>query len=271
MTLARHVSIIAIAVAGALGACAAAGQGDIRSYEGMCDASAVVSLDADTFVVANDEDNVLRIYRVGQPKPLGEGLDLSAFLDAAAGEVDIEGAAQLGSRIYWITSHGANKNGKPRPERRRFFATDIVTDAGGVKLVPAGKPYRDLVADLTKWDDRNRFDFPVRAQRPPEADGLNIEGLVARPDGTLLLAFRSPVANGAFKLFLWDGREKTGRALPIDLGAMSPEAIAIRHGTADRLLLFSDDGDLQVDGAPCKEAPAARRSFRGSEVAVPTR
>jgi hypothetical protein len=32
----------------------------------MCDASAAVALDADHFVVADDENNVLRIYRRGR-------------------------------------------------------------------------------------------------------------------------------------------------------------------------------------------------------------
>jgi hypothetical protein len=32
-------------------------------YLGMCDASAAVSLNAELFVVANDEDNALRVYR----------------------------------------------------------------------------------------------------------------------------------------------------------------------------------------------------------------
>lgn len=324
MTVFHYHSAIAVAVA--LWAPGAAAQVDIRSYEGMCDASAVVSLEGDKFVVANDEDNILRIYRLGQSKPLRDDQDLSAFLESGA-EVDIEGAARVGSRIYWITSHGANRNAKPRPERRRFFATDIVTEGDDLRLVPVGQPYRELVADLVKWDDTNRFDFPVLAQRAPEAGGLNIEGLVARPDGTLLLAFRSPVvdgvatlvpilnpaemvsgaaarlgppialdlgglgirsietlpggpgyviaagpvADGAFRLFLWDGQEKNGRPLVADPGGMSPEAIAIRRETTDRLLLFSDDGDVPVDAAPCKEAPAARRAFRGGETGLQPR
>ena len=32
------------------------------TYRGMCDASAAVSLNADLFAVANDEDNILRVY-----------------------------------------------------------------------------------------------------------------------------------------------------------------------------------------------------------------
>ena len=45
-------------------------RGDLAPYRGLCDASAVEALDANLFAVANDEDNVLRIYdrlKVGLP------------------------------------------------------------------------------------------------------------------------------------------------------------------------------------------------------------
>lgn len=42
----------------------------VTLYHGMCDASAAVALDADNFVVANDEDNSLRIFRRGQPQAM---------------------------------------------------------------------------------------------------------------------------------------------------------------------------------------------------------
>ena len=36
-------------------------------FYGACDASAAVALDENTFVVADDEDNVLRIYSLKSP------------------------------------------------------------------------------------------------------------------------------------------------------------------------------------------------------------
>src|SRR5258708_3118286 len=64
-------------------------------------------------------------------------------------ESDLEGSAVVGSRIYWISSHGTNKNGKVQERRRRFFATEIV--GGRVPTVtPVGKPYGLLVDDLAK-------------------------------------------------------------------------------------------------------------------------
>lgn len=59
------------------------------------------------FVVANDEDNVLRAYRLGEPAPVGEW-DLNSFLKTAPkNEVDIEGVARIGDVGYWISSHGS--------------------------------------------------------------------------------------------------------------------------------------------------------------------
>jgi len=47
------------------------------TYTDTCDASAAVALDADCFVVANDEDNILRIYSLSHPGPARSRVDLS--------------------------------------------------------------------------------------------------------------------------------------------------------------------------------------------------
>ena len=50
-------------------------------FTGMCDASAAVAIDAGRFIVANDEDNILRVYARGGGAPLSE-FDVSEFLGA---------------------------------------------------------------------------------------------------------------------------------------------------------------------------------------------
>ena len=93
------------------------------TYRGPCDASAAAALDADHFIVGDDEHNTLRVYRQGQASPV-DSLNLAGFLGTAADEEsDIEDAAAIGTRIYWITSHGRNSKAKLRPGRHRFFAT----------------------------------------------------------------------------------------------------------------------------------------------------
>ena len=46
-------------------------------------------------------------------------------------ESDLEGAANLADRIYWITSHGRNREGEARESRHRFFATTYHVNASG--------------------------------------------------------------------------------------------------------------------------------------------
>jgi hypothetical protein len=167
----------------------------VMTYRGPCDASAAVALDTDHFVVAGDEDNTLRVYRRGRPEPVGEA-PLAAFLDSGNKESDLEAAAAVGKRIYWIASHGRNSKGKLRPDRHRFFATDI--DPGAQPgVTPAGTPYRGLLDDLAAAPTLAGLRLGDAAQLAPEAPGgLNIEGLAAMPDGSLLLGLRNPVPNG---------------------------------------------------------------------------
>jgi hypothetical protein len=166
------------------------------SYLGPCDASAAVALDADDFVVANDEVNTLYVYRRGQRQALAT-LPLATFLDTAdEGEADIEGAAAVGTRIYWITSHGRNGKGKPQPSRRRFFATEI-GPGDPPMLKPVGIPYFDLLGDLEANEALKTYKLAKAAELAAEAEGgFNIEGLAATPDGRLLIGFRNPLARG---------------------------------------------------------------------------
>jgi hypothetical protein len=167
----------------------------------MCDASATVPLSRDRFVVADDEDNVLRVYdAVHGGAPLARS-DLSAELGLErpgkkrAAEADLEAATRVGERAYFISSHGRDKKGRERPERLRFFATTITEDGAGLHLI--GHAYEHLLADLVATPALAALGLGDAAQRAPKQDaGLNLEGLTASPDGTLLLGFRSPVPDG---------------------------------------------------------------------------
>ncbi len=183
---------IALASVASMFAAAAATQ-EVQVYRGTCDASAASALGPDHFVVASDEDNILRIYRHGQPEPVST-LPLAAFLGSGDEESDIEGAATVGNRIYWISSHGRNRNAKPRPARQRFFATDFDLSTTQPTLRPAGKAYAGLQADLLATPAGQRLGLAQAAQRAPEAEGgFNIESLAATPKGPLLVGFRNPL------------------------------------------------------------------------------
>ena len=170
----------------------------VTSYTGICEASAAVALDAQRFIVADDEHNVLSIYRVGKPKREST-VDLVAYLDTTksdgeAKKSDIEGAARVKNRIYWIASHSRDKKGHPEKSRLRFFATDLIGQGSKTRVaIPKTPPYRDLLKDLTA-DSRFSAIADAAANKvgPEKLGGLNVEGLAATPQGHLLIGFRNP-------------------------------------------------------------------------------
>ena len=125
---------------------------EVLVYRGTSDSSAAISISEEIFIVADDENNVLRAYNIN-----GSGLpvfryNLTQFLNTYQEhpEADIEGAAMIGETIYWITSHGRNKNGKIRPNRYRFFATSVRIENGNITIQPVGIPCRTLIHSLVK-------------------------------------------------------------------------------------------------------------------------
>jgi hypothetical protein len=221
----------------------------ITRYAGMCDASAAVMLDSDRFVAANDEDNILRVYSLAAPgKPVAT-VELGDFLHAEK-EADIEGAARVGDRIYWIGSHGANKNGKPRPDRRRFFATDVIAGADGASVRPAGTAYSGL-PKLFGHPIGVHYKLSEAALRAPESrDALNIEGLAADGAGGMLIGFRNPVPGGRALIVplknpqaLVDASSggtaapEFGKAIELDLGGLGIRSIEAVPGTSGYLIV----------------------------------
>jgi hypothetical protein len=150
------------------------------------------------FIVANDEDNLLRVYRLGHPDPvMAYNLDSFAQASPKRPEMDLEGAAKIGSRVYWITSHGANKNAKFRPGRHRFFATEFGFEDGQPRLRPVGLAYTDLLGDMAGAAHLKKYRLDDAAWTAPKDEGgLNIEGLAETPGGALLIGFRNPIPGG---------------------------------------------------------------------------
>lgn len=214
---------------------------------GMCDASAVVPLGSEHFVVADDEDNLLRVYsRTHGGLPL-HTFDLSSFLrvDPKSPEVDLEGAAPLGDRVYWISSHARNKDGKERVSRRRFFATTLSEVNGTFTIQPVGRPYLSLLMDFLQDPRLKPFNLATAARRAPKSmNALNIEGLCATPEGHLLIGFRNPVPKGRALLVpllnpseVIEGKSaRLGDPLLLDLGGLGIRSLA-RSG--DRYLIIA--------------------------------
>jgi hypothetical protein len=167
----------------------------VETYSGPCDASAAVALDADHFVVGDDEHDTLHVYRRGHAQAVGS-LTLAKFLGTRAGEEsDTEGAAAVGSRIYWISSHGRNSKGKVQQSRHRLFATEILPGLPPT-VAPVGQPYVHVLRDMAASDALKPYRLDDAARLAAEADGgLNIEGLAATPDGSMLIGLRNPLAH----------------------------------------------------------------------------
>jgi hypothetical protein len=205
--------------------------GQFLLYRGMSDASAAVAVSDDMFVVADDENNILRVYKSSEGGLPEFCFDMTDFLGVKPEypEADIEGAAVIGDRIYWITSHGRNKDGRFRPNRFRFFATKVKVENGKVSIVPVGKPYKTLMHRLVQTqmgqrlglDKATRFDEVVltkkeREKLAPKEQGLNIEGLCASADGrTIYIGFRNPL--------VYDKVTRRGKAIVLPLN--NPQAV----------------------------------------------
>ncbi len=168
-------------------------------YHGMCDASAAVAIDGERFVVANDEDNTLRIYhRDRTNEPLAE-CDMTSHLqtEAKEPESDIEGACWLYGRIFWVTSHGRNKKDKLRESRHRLFCTKLSGKGDQATVVGVGYVYRDLLATMIADQRYARYRLEAASKLAPKKEGaLNIEGLTGTPGGHLLVAMRNPIPGG---------------------------------------------------------------------------
>lgn len=169
-----------------------------RQFAGMCDASAAVALDHEYFAAADDELSVLRIYSRWGGQRAVAAVDVAPFLGLSRrDEIDLEGAARLGDRIYWISSHGRNAAGEEQPSRRRLFATTGLVTNGVIEVRPVGRPYAGLLSALVGHPALAGFNLAEAARRKPKSPGgLSIEGLCATPEGHLLIGFRNPIPDG---------------------------------------------------------------------------
>lgn len=220
------------------------------TFTHMADASAGEWLGDGLLVAANDEDNVLRVYRLPQGGAPVATWDASPQmgLDKKSPEMDIEGSAKIGDALYWITSHAPNKEGKPRPNRRRFFATRVTLTHGAPTFTLIGKPVTTLLAALDRDPRYAAFGLAAAALRPPKTPGsLNIEALCDTPEGGLLIGFRSPEPKGCALLVpLTNPAETVAGASPsfgapilLDLG-----------GNGIRAMIRTGDSYLLMSGSP---------------------
>jgi hypothetical protein len=212
---------------------------DVVTFEGMCDASGAVPIDATLFAVADDESNVLRIYDAEKGGRPVDSVDMTPALHLKKKkhpEADLEAATPVAGRALWIGSHGRSKKGKSEPDRLRFFATTMPSRTMPMKL--EGAPYAGLLDDMLSDARLARFGLARAAElAPQEEGGLNIEGMTATPDGGVLLGFRNPVPQGkALVLELLNPLEpmhgkpaRFGEPLLLELGGLGIRSLSSWH------------------------------------------
>jgi hypothetical protein len=250
----KRLLMIQVLILAVMVSCLMAGE-EMRFY-GTSDASAGVFLDPNHFAAADDESNFLRIYAISCPEKLVGEVDLSAFLEvqAESPEADIEGAARIGDRIYWITSHGRNKDGKLRTSRYRFFATQVKAGENGKTpwLIPEGMVCKTLAEQMLAYMSpvqeaikaATQFDAALSkkelAKLAPKEKGLNVEGLCwYPPNKSLLIGLRNP-------LYKAKGQQG-GRSIVLEL--LNPQEV-IEQGIAARFgqVLLWDLGGRGIRG-----------------------
>lgn len=180
-----------------------------RFHTGAADASTAIDAGGNHMFVADDESQLIRLYDRANSGLFLNSFDYNTSLAVAVSdpEVDIESSVLVGSRIYWLGSHSNSANaGNPRPNRYRFFATDLSGTGAAATLTYVGR-YDGLRTDLIAWDVNNTHGLGanylgLQASAAtgviPEAtggNGFNIEGLTTSPDNSAAyVAFRAPIS-----------------------------------------------------------------------------
>lgn len=230
-------------------------------FDGTCDASGAVPIDAEHFALADDEDNVIRVYDAQHGgKPVWHtNLSKQLALDRKGAESDIEAAAILGRNAYWLSSHGRNRRGEKDPNRTLLITTDLPTL--DTKLEVQGQVYRQLLQDLEQAPSLLPYHLEAAAElAPKDPGGLNLEGLTATPEGTLLIGFRNPVPHGSALLVPLLNPDALATSSPLRFGA----AIELRlDGLGVRALSYWHGRYLIAAGPTGKEGASRLYRWQG--------
>jgi hypothetical protein len=200
-------------------------------YSGLVDLSASLDVGDGYFLGISDEVNVPRLYKKGVT-----GAPVASFpLGFPGGEVDYEGVTRFGNTVVWTGSHGNNRGGSAKPERRQLAFETITGSGDGVDLT-----YRNSYTNLWNlwraWDASNghglganylKFNTATVPGLIPNApNGFNVEGLTMAPGSTTEAWFgmRAPTITGA------DGIERA-LILPVtNIDKLTSDAVQATFG-----------------------------------------
>jgi DNA-binding beta-propeller fold protein YncE len=168
-----------------------------RVLQGLSDASTAQDVGDGLELIGDDEFADIRLFDPSASGPPLQSIDIG-LPPNDGGEFDFESSARLGDTIYWLGSHGNNKDGLIERNRHAVVATKVTGTGADTTLTRTGA-YGGMRDDLIAWDRANGDRFGFQAANTPGAvpdgfNGFNIEGAEFAPgsSSTLYLGFRSP-------------------------------------------------------------------------------
>lgn len=226
------------------------------TFTGLANASAAVALDGRLFILADDNEHDLFLYDLERPEREPERLPI----DIGGGDPDLEGAAMIGNRVWWISSH--NFDGNPA-HRRRLFATDVIWQGGRPSVQRATRVHRTLLDDLASCPAVAE----VLGHGSNRWEKIDIEGLSATPGGGLMLGFRAPLADDM--AIMVEIRNPAALVAEEEAADIADPVCVDLGGRGIRSLERVDNGYLMVGGKIGDEKKAKLFHWSGSEDAEP--
>lgn len=244
--------------------------GESRFHVFQADASTAVQAGPDHMIVADDENQTLRLYERKASGTrikawnLGGALGLASFQEA---DLEASYRAATGPLAFWMGSHGNQSDGDAAPEREVIFSIEIF-NSGENSSVFYQNRYTGLKDDLLDWDNTNGHGLGAAALglaasatvgfSPESPTGFNIEGLAAMAgtSGGAYVGFRAPLtpASGRTKALLvpvtnfeslattGTGPASFGAPIELDLGGRGIRSIS-RVDSGDYLILAGPPGN----------------------------
>ena len=233
-------------------------------FQGISDASAAIAVGSHFFITASDEECRLRIYnRQTGGDPIGAFNLISHLpLRGKSVELDLEGAAAIGNRLFWIGSHSRNRDGQRRVNREQFFAVDLTLTTTVPTLAFVGHADDSFFDELCQSKPGREHQLSqAAAQSSRSREGLNIEGMCATPEGKLWIGFRTPIPNDRALLIELENPQEViakkparfGRSVTLDLNGLGIRDLVAQkaqiyilagpHGGKDKASLYRWDGN----------------------------
>ncbi|HEX7131996.1 MAG TPA: DUF3616 domain-containing protein [Iamia sp.] len=241
-----------------------------RYLHGVSDASSALDVGDGHVLIANDETNTIFLYSTAGTGAPVKTWTFSAAQLGTSSEVDVEGVARSGDTLVWIGSHGNNREGEVREERRTMFATTITGSGATTELTFDGR-YTSLWEQLLEWDENDGHGLRADALGltaaaapgvlPNAPDGFNLEGFEFAPDGTTgYLGFRGPTVDEAGQELalivpvtnILDLNVGTPGTTPAEFG--DPILLDL-GGRSIREVRRNDDGDYLISAGPSPSEP----------------